>query len=71
MRTLPQIPQDVTGGNRQFCENIRLWLQEMMSSGINKKLSVYADNAAAIAGGLKPGEFYRTNTDPDTVCIVH
>lgn len=31
----------------------------------------YADNAAAIAGGLAAGNIYRTNGDPDILCIVH
>jgi len=34
-------------------------------------LPVYADNAAAILGGLVAGQFYRSNGDPDAVCIVH
>ncbi len=34
-------------------------------------LSVYANNAAAITGGLVAGNLYRTGADPDTVCIVH
>ena len=34
-------------------------------------LSIYANNAAAIAGGLAVGDFYRTNANPDTVCVVH
>jgi hypothetical protein len=34
-------------------------------------LSVYANNTAAIAGGLVAGNLYRTNGDPDTICIVH
>jgi hypothetical protein len=32
---------------------------------------VYANNAAAVAGGLETGQVYRTNGDPDTLCIVH
>ena len=32
---------------------------------------VYANNAAAIAGGLTYGQFYRTGGDPDPVCVVH
>ena len=32
---------------------------------------VYADNAAAIAGGLVAGDIYRTGADPDPLCIVH
>ncbi|MFH1504677.1 MAG: hypothetical protein ABIH08_04760, partial [Candidatus Omnitrophota bacterium] len=34
-------------------------------------LSIYANNAAAIAGGLAVGDFYRTGGDPDLVCVVH
>lgn len=34
-------------------------------------LPVYANNAAAIAGGLVVGMFYRTGADPDPVCVVH
>lgn len=34
-------------------------------------LPVYANNAAAVAGGLTPGAFYRTGADPDVLCVVH
>jgi hypothetical protein len=34
-------------------------------------LPVYANNAAAVAGGLTAGAFYRTGGDPDPVCVVH
>ncbi len=34
-------------------------------------LSSYANNAAALAGGLVAGNLYRTGSDPDTVCVVH
>lgn len=34
-------------------------------------LAVFANNAAAIAGGLAAGDFYRTGADPDVVCVVH
>ena len=34
-------------------------------------LPVYANNAAALAGGLNPGSTYRTNGNPDTICVVH
>ena len=37
----------------------------------NPDLPTYANNAAAIAGGLVAGDFYRTGGDPDTVCVVH
>lgn len=34
-------------------------------------LPAYANNAAAVSGGLSVGSLYRTNGDPDLVCIVH
>lgn len=34
-------------------------------------LLIYANNAAAVAGGLTAGAFYRTGGDPDLVCVVH
>lgn len=34
-------------------------------------LTVYANNAAAVAGGLAVGDFYRTGADPDPVMVVH
>jgi len=34
-------------------------------------LDVYANNAAAVAGGLTAGAFYRTGANPDPVCVVH
>lgn len=34
-------------------------------------LPVFANNAAAQAGGLFTGSIYRTGADPDQVCIVH
>jgi hypothetical protein len=34
-------------------------------------LPIYANNAAAIAGGLTAGAFYRTGADPDPVSVVH
>lgn len=32
---------------------------------------VFANNAAAISGGLTAGNFYRTGADPDPICVVH
>ena len=34
-------------------------------------LPVYANNAAALSGGLVAGQFYRTGANPDPVCVVH
>lgn len=34
-------------------------------------LGVYANNAAAVTGGLAVGDLYRTGANPDPVCVVH
>lgn len=34
-------------------------------------IPIYVNNAGALAGGLKAGQFYRLNADPDHLCIVH
>jgi hypothetical protein len=34
-------------------------------------IPIYANNAAAIAGNLTAGAFYRTGADPDVLCVVH
>lgn len=34
-------------------------------------LPIYGNNAGALAGGLVAGDLYRTNGDPDLLCIVH
>jgi len=36
-----------------------------------ENLPAYANNTLALAGGLAVGDFYRTNGDPDTICVVH
>jgi hypothetical protein len=41
------------------------------AAGVNATLAVYANNAAAVAGGLAAGRFYRNGADPDVVCVVH
>jgi hypothetical protein len=41
------------------------------SAPFSAGLPVYANNAAAVAGGLAVGAFYRTGADPDPVCVVH
>lgn len=49
---------------RQF---LKAWLKTANIS----TLPVYANNAAAILGGLVAGDLYRTGADPDPVCAVH
>lgn len=37
----------------------------------NPNLPIFANNAAAITGGLVAGDFYRTGANPDFVAVVH
>jgi hypothetical protein len=52
-------------------------MQQRLAGAINTLdvrtggLLVYANNAAAIAGGLVVGDFYRSGADPDVVHVVH
>ena len=61
-------PVTASGDTRTFTERMRI-----KSTGVINiaSLSIYANNAAAITGGLVAGDLYRTGGDPDTVCIVH
>lgn len=36
-----------------------------------QNVQVFANNAAAVAGGLAVGDLYRTGADPDFLCTVH
>ena len=43
-------------------------------SGVGVRISgltAYANNAAAISGGLAAGDLYRTSADPSSICIVY
>lgn len=52
-----------------ICQPLVEYIQA--SGSIPHDLQIYANNTAAISGGLMVGDFYRTGTDPDNVCIVH
>jgi hypothetical protein len=66
-------------GNRLYIEVAKRTStigQEAWGSFFNVNLAstgipIYATNAAALAGGLLVGDFYRTGADPDLVAIVH
>ena len=45
--------------------------QNINPGAIRLSLTIYANNAAAIAAGLIAGDFYRNGADPDLVCVVH
>jgi hypothetical protein len=50
----------------------RLWSEWLVRLAMGlSNLPVYANNAAALAGGVRDGGFYRTGGDPDVVCVAH
>jgi hypothetical protein len=42
-----------------------------ISANVKITLPIHANNAAALLAGMTAGMLYRTNGDPDTVCVVH
>lgn len=58
--TVPSVGQVPTWNGNE-------WVPSLPGSG----LPVFANNAAAVAGGLIAGQFYRSGADPDVVCVVH
>ena len=79
---LPQVPTD-----RDSLERIANWrknhiniLKALHATVYNDFMSfkskiteipVYANNTAALGGGLEVGDFYRLGEDPDHLCVVH
>ncbi|MFA4871411.1 MAG: LamG-like jellyroll fold domain-containing protein [Pedobacter sp.] len=53
--------------------SVTLWKENATKIGLNgiTKVPVFADNAAAITGGLAVGNIYRTGAVTDLLCIVH
>lgn len=51
--------------------NGSLWVNAGLPSIIGLNLQVFANNAAAISGGLTAGNLYRTGGNPDLVAVVH
>lgn len=76
--TPPNLPAAPAEYSAQYVDQLnnvlRLYfntLNNVVNASNSVTLSVYANNAAAIAGGLKIGAFYRTGSNPDYVCVVH
>ena len=50
----------------------RPWLEFLRALAAQfDSIPVYANNAAAVTGGLSAGGLYRIGADPDHLCIVH
>ena len=70
---IPSIPDKFTdlADAQKAINQLRLCLGDILRSIQLTNLPVYANNTAAINGGLTAGAFYRTGGDPDPVCVVH
>jgi hypothetical protein len=64
--TAPPIRTPLLDANGQLTRAWQVWLTSLTTS----TLPVFANNAAAKAGGLSAGDTYRTGTDPDLVAVV-
>lgn len=65
----PRVPMYID--NRMTIE-WQAFFRDLVSNGLRTvNIPIYANNAAAIAGGLVIGDFYRTGANPDPVCVVH
>ncbi len=62
---------EVTRLKQSVTRSVSVGYLDKQLTGIGVDLPVYANNAAAIAGGLTVGALYRTGGNPDTVCVVH
>lgn len=75
MAVFPELPPQLRTFFPLFYWNwwqaFRTWLLELDGKTSMATLPIYANNAAAIAGGLVAGDFYRTGANPDPVCQVH
>jgi hypothetical protein len=74
MKTVRPPIDDPLSGTDESKISSTAWIrffQSLINKDVIKTLPVYANNAAAVAGGLSAGDLYRTNGDPDTVCVVH
>lgn len=64
----------ISGGTNK---PLRVWIDgsemaQIKTNGFrHTAIPVYANNAAALSGGLVAGDFYRTGGDPDALGIVH
>ena len=57
---------------KSFLFNLNLQLDDLVgAANAFNSLPVYANNAAAVAAGLKAGSPYRTGGNPDAVAVVH
>ena len=79
---LPQIPRDTDSLEKvanwrknhiTILKNLHTTVYNDFTSFKNKitEIPVYANNTAALGGGLEVGDFYRLGGDPDHLCAVH
>jgi hypothetical protein len=54
---------------QSFMETLSLQIDDLVRDA--QIFGPYANNAAALAGGLQKGQKYRTGGDPDLIAVVH
>ena len=58
---------------KEFGTTWQIWLNGLhryLVGAPTVTLPIFANNAAAIAGGLTSGRLYRNGANPDLVCVV-
>lgn len=74
----PIVANDGTA-SRPFVRQLNVWARQLANLGnmlftspmTISGVQVFANNAAALAGGLTVGQLYRTGADPDVIATVH
>jgi hypothetical protein len=56
---------------KAYLKLLASWQFRLGKAPVIDGLAIYANNAAALLGGLSVGELYRNGADPDVVCVVH
>ncbi len=65
--TLPEYSSKLTQMYQYLNRSVKKFL---FDAGVKTKQKVYANNAAAIAGGLKPGDWYVSVSGTDLVVKI-
>lgn len=65
-------PDSTTGSGRIVFDSTPTLIQATFTGTTTLvNLQIFANNAAAVAGGLTVGNLYRTGADPDILAVVH
>jgi len=71
MANLDPIPQNEIKEGHNWRDWFFKLREKVNAAPSGLMLPIYANNAAALAGGLAIGSLYRTGANPDPVMVVH